>query len=144
MTHPSPATPWEAARPLSSKSKWQTWLMQADRSETVTLWHQRAALRLVGRGFREPSHLDGLKAEAAAKFSSDDRCTCILKQAVRVAAKEATVKRARLAKQVMTAKPVVASAAKIADECAKQGEDIPPVWDQGKPRGNIARAAASD
>ena len=61
-----------------------------------------------------------------------------------MAAKEATVKRARLAKQVMTAKPVVASVAKIADECAKQGEDIPPVWDQGKPRSNIARAAASD
>ena len=73
------------------------WLLDVDDSDTLAVWHQRAALQLVGRGFHYPARLDGLSATTAVKFAQCDKGKALLKRAVAVdvATTQASRKRAR-------------------------------------------------
>ena len=47
---------------------WRVGWAKVDKADAVALWHQRVALQLVGRGFHDPAHLDGLPDSTAVKF----------------------------------------------------------------------------
>ena len=56
------------------------WLREVEKDDRTTLWHHISALQLVGRGFRCPKHLEGVRLEAVCKFSQHERRKSMLVQ----------------------------------------------------------------
>ena len=141
--------PLGGCRPSEFKDKvydMARWLVQVDGTATLAVWHQRAAMQLVGRGFHHPSHLDGLSAATAMKFGQCEKGRTLLKQAVATATSQACRKRARLAQTWAIERKQLRSAEAMAEECILNSEQaagysIGSGNDQSGPRVAIARAA---
>ena len=119
------------------------WLRTMDDDDQLTLWHYKSALQLIGRGFRSPGQLDGLRPEVAAKFSQNDRCKAMLAKAVRAAGEQERVKRARFAQDVLKQIPTSGSAMEVAGLCIEKHDEAPAILPTDTPRANIARLATS-
>ena len=131
--------PLGGCRPAEFKDKVQAmaqWLLDVDDSDTLAVWHQRAALQLVGRGFHYPAHLDGLSAATAVKFAQCDKGKALLKRAVDVATTQASRKRARIAQVWDLGRKRCQSAEALAEKCLINVEN-----DVGNTLGSECRGA---
>ncbi|CAE7038795.1 unnamed protein product [Symbiodinium natans] len=136
--------PMAGLRPDDFRNKVQgmaDWLTSVDGQATSSVWHLRAAIQLVGRGFAFPEHLDGLLDSDVMRFSVNEKERCLLRAALSAARAKAQGNRKRVADQISSERPTHVSAGSVAD-LVKDSRDAPQACEVAQVKGARGPRAA--